>query len=97
MPNIGYGSAKETRHMLPTGFRKVLVHNVKVSFSDVAIKKDRILLESLSESINGVLSISRIRRKIVNQAGSNSCFDLIILKTSPELAHLNESKEIGRK
>ena len=97
MPNIGYGSAKETRHMLPTGFRKVLVHNVKVSFSDVAINKDRILLESLSESINGVLSISRIRRKIVNQAGSNSCFDLIILKTSPELAHLRYSKEIGRK
>ena len=91
MPNIGYGSAKETRHMLPTGFRKVLVHNVKVSFSDVAIKKDRILLESLSESINGVLSISRIRRKIVNQAGSNSCFDLIILKTSPELAQLSIS------
>merc|ERR1712244_90209 len=29
MPNIGYGSAKETRHMLPPGFRKVLVHNVK--------------------------------------------------------------------
>merc|ERR1712080_517441 len=29
MPNIGYGSAKETRHMLPTGFRQVLVHNVK--------------------------------------------------------------------
>merc|ERR1711919_24818 len=29
MPNIGYGSAKNTRHMLPTGFRKVLVHNIK--------------------------------------------------------------------
>merc|ERR1711976_550479 len=29
MPNIGYGSSKTTRHMLPTGFRKVLVHNVK--------------------------------------------------------------------
>merc|ERR1712025_102995 len=29
MPNIGYGSAKNTRHILPTGFRKVLVHNVK--------------------------------------------------------------------
>merc|ERR1711997_1029896 len=29
MPNIGYGSAKETRHMLPTGFHKVLVHNLK--------------------------------------------------------------------
>ena len=30
MPNIGYGSAKNTRHMLPTGFRKVVVHNIKV-------------------------------------------------------------------
>ncbi len=29
MPNIGYGSCKKTRHMLPTGFKKVLVHNVK--------------------------------------------------------------------
>lgn len=31
MPNIGYGSNAKTRHMLPTGFRKVLVHNVKVT------------------------------------------------------------------
>lgn len=30
MPSIGYGSNKKTKHMLPTGFRKVLVHNVKV-------------------------------------------------------------------
>merc|ERR1712156_1288937 len=29
MPNIGFGSAKNTRHMLPTGFRKVLVHHIK--------------------------------------------------------------------
>merc|ERR1712032_972826 len=29
MPNIGYGSAKETRHMMPSGFKKVLVHNLK--------------------------------------------------------------------
>lgn len=29
MPNIGYGSNKKTKHMLPTGFRKFLVHNVK--------------------------------------------------------------------
>jgi large subunit ribosomal protein L32e len=29
MPNIGYGSIFVTRHMLPTCFRKVLVHNVK--------------------------------------------------------------------
>ncbi|XP_027624909.1 60S ribosomal protein L32-like [Tupaia chinensis] len=29
MPNIGYGSHKKTKHMLPSGFRKFLVHNVK--------------------------------------------------------------------
>jgi len=29
MPNIGYGSAKATRHMMPSGFRKVLINNVK--------------------------------------------------------------------
>nr|ACO10631.1 60S ribosomal protein L32 [Caligus rogercresseyi]ACO11035.1 60S ribosomal protein L32 [Caligus rogercresseyi] len=29
MPNIGYGSAKATKHMLPNGFRKVVVNNVK--------------------------------------------------------------------
>ena len=32
MPSIGYGSNKKTRHMLPDGFRKFLVHNVAVSF-----------------------------------------------------------------
>jgi large subunit ribosomal protein L32e len=29
MPNIGYGSNSVTRHMMPSGFKKVLVHNVK--------------------------------------------------------------------
>jgi len=30
MPNIGYGSAKATKHVCPDGFKKVLVHNIKV-------------------------------------------------------------------
>jgi large subunit ribosomal protein L32e len=29
MPNTGYGSNKKTKHVLPSGFRKFLVHNVK--------------------------------------------------------------------
>merc|ERR1712243_384364 len=29
MPNIGYGSAKSTKHMLPNGFKKVVVNNLK--------------------------------------------------------------------
>merc|ERR1712137_674825 len=28
MPGIGYGSAKTTKHMLPNGFRKVVVNNI---------------------------------------------------------------------
>jgi large subunit ribosomal protein L32e len=29
MPNTGYGSNKKTKHMLPSGFPKFLVHNAK--------------------------------------------------------------------
>lgn len=29
MPNIGYGSNAKTRHVLPNGFLKFVVHNVK--------------------------------------------------------------------
>merc|ERR1711915_558821 len=29
MGGIGYGSNKATKHMMPSGFRKVLVHNMK--------------------------------------------------------------------
>ncbi|XP_069329645.1 large ribosomal subunit protein eL32-like [Eulemur rufifrons] len=29
MPNIDYGSNKKTKHMLPSGFHKFLVHSVK--------------------------------------------------------------------
>lgn len=28
MPNVGYGSNKKTRHLLPNGFYKFVVHNV---------------------------------------------------------------------
>lgn len=29
MPNIGYGTDKRTRHYLPNGFKKFVVHNVQ--------------------------------------------------------------------
>jgi large subunit ribosomal protein L32e len=31
MPKIGYGSATKTRHVCPDGFKKFVVHNVKVN------------------------------------------------------------------
>lgn len=30
MPNIGYGSNKKTRHLLPNGFKKFVVRNKRV-------------------------------------------------------------------
>lgn len=32
MPKIGYGNARLIRHMLPSGYKKVLIHNPKVCF-----------------------------------------------------------------
>ena len=31
MPNIGYGTWKNCKHVCPDGFKKFLVHNVRVS------------------------------------------------------------------
>lgn len=30
MPKVGYRNSRETRHVLPNGYKKVIVHNVKV-------------------------------------------------------------------
>ncbi|WP_395239519.1 eL32 family ribosomal protein, partial [Salmonella sp. s54412] len=29
MPSIGYGSNRKTRHMMPDGFKKFVVHNIQ--------------------------------------------------------------------
>lgn len=34
MPTIGHGSDRRTRFVLPNGYKKVLVQNVKVSFNE---------------------------------------------------------------
>ncbi|XP_031560221.1 60S ribosomal protein L32-like [Actinia tenebrosa] len=31
MPSIGYGSNRKTRHLMPDGFKKFVVHNLKVN------------------------------------------------------------------
>merc|ERR1711890_90325 len=36
MPNIGYGSASNTRHMLPSGFKKVLMMTNKTFCAEIA-------------------------------------------------------------
>lgn len=41
MPNIGYGTNKKTRHMLPSGFVKFVVHNVKVRAAEPPLPSSR--------------------------------------------------------
>merc|ERR1712088_955073 len=36
MPNIGYGSSAKTRHMMPSGFKKVLMMQNKTYCAEIA-------------------------------------------------------------
>lgn len=57
MPNIGYGSNKKTRHVLPSGFVKFLVHNVK----DVEL----LLMHNRKYSAEIAHNVSTLKRKAI--------------------------------
>lgn len=61
MPNIGYGSNKKTRHMLPNGFYKFLVHNV--SEIDMLLMQNRTYCAEIAHNVS-----SRKRIEILDRA-----------------------------
>lgn len=61
MPNIGYGSNKKTRHMLPNGFYKFLVHNV--SELEVIMMQNRKYCAEIAHNVS-----SRKRIAILDRA-----------------------------
>merc|ERR1712215_511078 len=65
MPSIGYGSARQTKHMLPSGFKKVLINNVREL--EVLMMQTRSFCAEIALGVS-----SRKRKEIVERANALS-------------------------
>ena len=81
LPGIGYGSAKTTRHMMPSGFRKVLVHNMKEL--EVLMMQNKKFCAEIAHGVS-----SKNRKNLVERAQQ-----LAIRVTNPSAKMRSEENE----
>ncbi|XP_059551161.1 large ribosomal subunit protein eL32-like [Myotis daubentonii] len=81
VPNIGYGSNKKTKRMLPSGFWKFLAHNVKEL--EVLLMCNRSHCAEIAQNVS-----SKIRKAIVERAAR-----LALRVTNPNARLRSEENE----
>merc|ERR1712110_833350 len=81
MPNIGYGSNSATRHILPSGFKKVLVHNLKEL--EVLMMQNKTYCAEIARGVS-----SKNRKTLIERAAQ-----LAIRVTNPNARIRSEENE----
>lgn len=77
MPSVGYGSAKATKHMIPSGFRKVVIRNV--SELEMLMMQNGVYAAEVAHNISAKNRIVIVKRaKELNVKVTNPTARLIV-------------------